>query len=377
MDTVVGILAIGNEVVDGQITNRNASWLSQQMEAMGAKNQFHLSCCDQKEDIQRSLNFLSQSCHLVMVSGGLGPTSDDCTRQSLSDWLGHPLEFQENLWDTIHEKLSSRNLVIRDGHKNQAYIPEGATPLANSNGVAPGFFIKAQACYLASLPGPPRELQQMFTNELKPLIAKELNPSATKVLRKWICLGAPESDIAHTTETFLEKQFEIGFRLHKPYVEVKVWHDININQDQTQKLDQLKDQLAPWYVSDSLQSLRDTFKTKLELKKRVLIIDQLTQGLFLEKINKESPLKNLRYQCFEKEKQKFINETEGQTIINTMAPKKEELLIALFAKNESEALIFLNQEQITYKIPRKIPTTTELGKLYTIEQIYLNILNKK
>ena len=153
MDTYVGILAIGNEVVDGQITNLNAAWLSQQLTDLGALPKLHMSCHDNKEDIESALNYLSQTCHLIITSGGLGPTKDDFTRNVLSEWAGSELELDNDQWKQIQNKITQRNVTIREGHKRQAFIPKGAQALNNTKGVAPGFFIKASPCFLACLPG--------------------------------------------------------------------------------------------------------------------------------------------------------------------------------------------------------------------------------
>ena len=109
---------------------------------MGATPLYHLSCRDKHEEIISCLNFLGPPCSLILVSGGLGPTKDDCTRQSLSQWLDRPLEHHANQWEQVQKKLSSRQVTLREGHKNQALIPKGATLLENPQGVAPGFVAK-------------------------------------------------------------------------------------------------------------------------------------------------------------------------------------------------------------------------------------------
>lgn len=374
MEIAIGILAIGDEVVDGQITNRNASWLAQEMQRLGAHNLYHLSCRDKRDEILYALDFLSQSCHLVIVSGGLGPTSDDCTRQSLSHWLKSPLEFHEPHWGQIKDKLFDRQVTLRDGHRNQAYMPRGATVLDNETGVAPGFFIKADSCFLASLPGPPSELKPMFSNQLKPLILQCLNPKSQRRLRTWICLGAAESEIAHLTDTVLGQEFEIGYRLHKPYVEVKVWVPLNLTTEQSQRLDKLTDTLSPWLVAPTITEIRKKFSKKLSNYYQVCIIDQLTHGLFFEKINEESPIAHLRYQSFERNTQRFFNRQEALTIQKAMAVKDNQLFISLFPETENSALIFLNLEGESVSLPRNIPIHSRLGQLYLIEKCYLKVI---
>ena len=144
MEIKAGILAIGNEVVEGQITNRNASWLATELDKLNISTRYHLACVDSLSEIKDSLDFLTQKCNLIIIRGGLGPTIDDCTTQGLAQWLQVPLEVNEEEWKEIHAKLTSRQLTIRDGHKNQARFPKGAKALKNQSGVAPGFFLQKE-----------------------------------------------------------------------------------------------------------------------------------------------------------------------------------------------------------------------------------------
>lgn len=373
MNIHVGILAIGNEVVEGQITNRNASWISQRIQELGAEPRFHLSCLDIKEDIHRSLNFMAQHCHLIIVSGGLGPTKDDRTRQSLATWCGTELEHNDDAWATVQSKLKARQVTIRDGHKNQALIPRGAELLQNEKGVAPGFFMKADNCFLASLPGPPNELHWMFENQLNPIIEERIGPKPQQQLRTWICLGAPESDIAHISESILGENFEIGYRLHKPYVEVKVWAPLNINQNDQLRFDTLTEKLSPYYVGPSIKQIRKNFHDKISSYRKVYVIDHLSSGLLLEKLKEDFQSKHIRYQCFEHDSFRFFNEDEISAILKKMEPEADDLMISLFPKGDTEALISFNDRIENITLPRSIPVRSKLGQLYTIENCFLKV----
>lgn len=374
MEISVGILAIGNEVVEGQITNRNAAWLSEQLSKMGAQPLYHLSCRDQTQEIISSLNFLSSKCHFIIVSGGLGPTLDDCTRQSLSQWLGLPLQHNDEQWVCIKKKLTDRSVTIREGHKNQALIPEGAHVLCNSKGVAPGFFVKSETCFLSSLPGPPSELQAMFAEELKPLIESHLKPKPNKILKTWICLGAPESEVAHIAESILGNEFELGYRLHKPYVELKVWLPTECSKDQTKRLDLLDNKLTPWLVGYSIDEIRKTFHNYLNSFENVFVIDHLTSGLLLEKLKEGAWADHLRYQCFEHKAFRNFSQDEVKHILSTMQMEHlpKALFVSLFAASENKAWVSYNQRVIPVELPKRIPVRSKLGQLYIIEQLFLN-----
>lgn len=369
MDIHVGILAIGNEVVEGQITNRNAAWLSQELAKMGAKPFLHLSCRDQNQEIASSLSYLAQRCHLVIISGGLGPTTDDCTRQSLSQWVGLPLEFHEKEWNTIQAKLEKRQVTLREGHKNQANLIKGAQVLNNYKGVAPGFFIKTPQCFIACLPGPPSELQPMFTDELKPLITEYLAPKKNRHLHTWICFEAPESEVAHIVESLVGDRFEVGYRLHKPYVEVKIWYPAG--EDTTTLFTQISQKLSPWFVADSILSIRKNFHEVLNQFSKVYIVDHLTSGLFLEKVKEEYQSKHLRYQCFEQEPGQYFKKDRVKNILSTFPLKFGEALISLFPSSEHSGRIQLNEYIFDIKLPDHLSIHSKTGQLYIIEHCFL------
>ena len=373
METNVGILAIGNEVVEGQIVNRNAAWLSEETSKMGASPLYHMDCRDDDQEIKNSLNFLSQHCHLILISGGLGPTRDDGTRKSLSEWLSLPLELDENQWRIIQDKLEYRDLTIREGHKTQALMPKTAVPLNNKNGVAPGFFVKGGPCFVACLPGPPSELIPMFNNELKPLIVKNLSPKSDKTLNTWICLGAPESEVAHIVESVLGNTLEIGYRLHKPYVEVKVWLPKKNDPESQKKLQTMETKLKPWLVSRSIHSIRENFHQYLEKFSHVFIIDHLTSGLFLERLKEHRWADHLRYQCFEHKSFRFFQKSEVQGILQELQSEKgvNNLFISLFPASESSAFVSFDQEIRLVETPRNIPIRSQLGQLYVVENCFL------
>lgn len=373
MKVNVGVLAIGNEVVEGQITNRNAAWLSEQMTEVGAQPLYHLSCRDQHDEIVSSLNFLRQSCHLVLVSGGLGPTKDDCTRETLSQWLGCPLELNEEEWICIKKKLTDRQLTLREGHKRQAMIPQGATVLPNSKGVAPGFFIKGAHCFLASLPGPPSELHAMYDNHLKDLIVKNLAPKNDLKLQTWVCLGPPESEVAHIVESLMGDDVEIGFRIHKPFVEVKLWLPVEENPSLQKRIELMEQKLGHWLVARSIPQIRQNFHDYLRGFDHVFVIDHLTSGLMLEKLKEGVWSDHLRYQCFEHKAYRHFKKEDILQILKHMAIEQtpNALFIGLFPETDNSALISFNNQVKSVSLPRKISLRSQLGQLYMIESCFL------
>lgn len=368
-----GILAIGDEVVQGQITNRNASWLASQLSQMNITTTHHIACLDQITDIHQSLDFLKAHCQIILISGGLGPTTDDCTRQSISQWLNKKLILNNEQWEIIENKLKQRQLTLREGHKNQAYIPEGSIVLENINGVAPGFFIQDGSFSLASMPGPPSELHSMFSNSLAPLIKEKLNPQQEQRLYTWICLGAPESEIAHIAESILSSSsnLSLAYRLHKPYVELKVWGPKSLNSHEEKLFSTLSEKLKPWYVSGSIDSIRKNFHQQLAQYESIYVIDHLTSGILLEKLKESYKSDHIRYQCFEHKAYRNFAKEEVQQIYQHLKGSDKQLFICLFPHSEKSALLFFNDQHYVIEVPRNISIKSTLGQLYAIEHMFL------
>lgn len=220
------IFTIGTEITDGQITDRNSQWMSERLTDFGIDVLLHVSMPDDKKQIVDFLNTVATSFDVLVFSGGLGPTSDDLTRFAVAEHVQLPLELDEPSWNWIFERLSSRGITIREEHKTQAMIFKNARALSNSAGSAPGIHLEHNGKTFFLLPGPPIELQAIWNDHVSPFF-KSKNIQNNQKLKKWMCAGIVESELAHITDTFFaNKSFVIktGFRLQKPHVEAKVWY---------------------------------------------------------------------------------------------------------------------------------------------------------
>jgi nicotinamide-nucleotide amidase len=228
--TTASILTIGTEITDGQIVDKNSQWLSEQLTTMGVQVELHCSLPDDKDIIVTTLNKLNLHSNLVFFCGGLGPTSDDLTRLALAEYFNLPLELDVEAWDLIRSKLSQKNVTLREGHKLQAMLPKGSKALLNSVGIAPGICLSTFNKTVFALPGPPNELQSIWQEHIAPMIER-MSIQRETVLKKWLCTGIPESELAHITEVFFKNKpgiQRIGYRFQRPNVEVKVWHQENL-----------------------------------------------------------------------------------------------------------------------------------------------------
>lgn len=164
------ILCVGTEILLGDIINTNAAFLSKELARLGI-DVYHQSVVgDNAERLKNSLQDALKNNDMVITSGGLGPTYDDLTKETVAQIFNSELEFDEKSMQNIENYFEKVGKKMTPSIKKQAYIPKGATALKNDCGTAPGVFLKKDNKVVAMLPGPPREMQCMFLNYLSPLL---------------------------------------------------------------------------------------------------------------------------------------------------------------------------------------------------------------
>lgn len=164
------ILSIGTELIMGQTVNTNGAELSRELTGMGLPVYYHLSVGDNPDRIKKSMAYLYEQVDFIITTGGLGPTQDDLTRETIADYFGIPLELHAPSLNTISSFFEKIGQPMNENNRKQATFPKGALILDNPLGTAPGFFLEVGGKKLASLPGPPREMRPMLEARLKPLI---------------------------------------------------------------------------------------------------------------------------------------------------------------------------------------------------------------
>lgn len=373
------LLTIGDEVVDGQILNRNASWLSQALVSIDFEMKYHLSVKDEAIEIHRALDFLAPQNDLIITTGGLGPTSDDCTRSSIAHWLDRPLQQNPEYWARIQRILRQRQVLIREEHSNQSLAPEGAFFLENNVGVAPGFIVtKDKRVTVASLPGPPRELQAIWNDNLKRKLIESFDLSSESQLKTFICFNLPESDLQHRVKNLLSKSgYKYGFRLHKPYVELKVW--VPKHQDSSHKLvEDLKDKLQGFYKGETIAECRRPFVESFQ-KEPMAFLDLVSKGRF-HGILSEVVSSKINYSCYDKDliaDLPRLLEAFYETCRNlnqksvVFLPKEDQQGIVQIGR-ASTALESAREAltEISIHTPRSILLNSILGNLFFLEKFF-------
>ena len=155
------IIAVGSELLLGEIVNTNASYISEQLSKYGVSVLYHQVVGDNAERMRETFDIARRRSDLVIVTGGLGPTADDVTKTVLSDLLERPIVRDEEAFQTIRQFLQSRNREMNEGDARQADVLSGADVLQNPVGLAPGMWIEGETTWML-LPGVPREMRALI-----------------------------------------------------------------------------------------------------------------------------------------------------------------------------------------------------------------------
>jgi len=162
------IITIGDEILIGQIIDTNSSWLGQELGKMGISVIHRTSVGDTKQDIIDALNAAKKRATIILITGGLGPTKDDITKNTLSEYFNSKMVLNEKVLEWVTQIFSKRNLPMIDSNNFQAMVPENCEVLFNKNGTAPGMWFDIDDKIFISMPGVPFEMKSIFADEAIP-----------------------------------------------------------------------------------------------------------------------------------------------------------------------------------------------------------------
>ncbi|MDO7905760.1 competence/damage-inducible protein A [Paenibacillus sp. JX-17] len=167
------IIAVGTELLLGQIVNTNAQFLSQELAALGIDVYFQTVVGDNITRLEEAIRIAQGRADVILFSGGLGPTQDDLTKEVLASVLGTELHIDRMAMDKIEQFFLSRGAEMTENNRRQALSLKGSTPLENETGLAVGDAIAQDGKFYVVLPGPPKELKPMFHNQAKPWLLQQ------------------------------------------------------------------------------------------------------------------------------------------------------------------------------------------------------------
>jgi nicotinamide-nucleotide amidase len=249
----IEILNTGSELMLGRVLNTHQQWLCRRLADLGYSVTRQVAVPDTAHDIQSAVREALGRANLVLATGGLGPTSDDLTRDLIARLLGKKLRLDDAVLNHIRKRFAARKLVMPSINEVQALVPEGAQVLANPNGTAPGLAMKIDEDggwkmedgmnagppssilnppssllkrWLVMLPGPPRELRPMFNEQVVPLLRREFPLDAPFVCRTLRTSGVAESRVQEVIQTplaaLVAAGLEVGYCARVGQVDVRL-----------------------------------------------------------------------------------------------------------------------------------------------------------
>ncbi|MFP3143706.1 MAG: nicotinamide mononucleotide deamidase-related protein [Caldisphaera sp.] len=213
------ILSVGNELLIGRIVNTNASWIAKRLTFLGVTVTRIITVPDIIDDIVEEIERGLKYSNIIITTGGLGPTYDDKTLEAVAKAVKRKLVLNKDALKMISTKFSKGNLPMTKEREKMAYLPEGAIPLKNSVGTAPGSFLELDGKILISLPGVPKEMEAIFEEELIGKI-KKITPPISVVECGFKVEGVPESSIAPILEQIDKKFSNLYIKSHPKGIEV-------------------------------------------------------------------------------------------------------------------------------------------------------------
>lgn len=218
----VELINTGSELLLGRVLNTHQQWLCRQLADLGHIVKRQVAVPDNADSIETAVREALGRADLILVTGGLGPTSDDLTRDRIAHLLGKPLREDAAVLKHISRFFEARNRTMPDKTRVQALVPDGALVLPNPHGTAPGLAIEVQpdpfrpgdqSSWLILLPGPPRELRPMFTDSVIPLLRRILPSESIFVCRTLRATGTTESAVEGKVGGLLLQLVEAGLEL--------------------------------------------------------------------------------------------------------------------------------------------------------------------
>ncbi len=188
------IIAVGSELLTPERMDTNSLWLTAQLNDLGVEVTTKTIVGDNRERLTATVRAALGRTEILVLTGGLGPTEDDVTRDAAAAALSRPLVFVQEIADRIEARFRFRNRPMPEINRRQAYVIEGAEALPNPNGTAPGLWIETSGRIIMLLPGPPPELKPMFTDECVPRLRRSLPQSFIRT-RFYRIAMVPESEV--------------------------------------------------------------------------------------------------------------------------------------------------------------------------------------
>lgn len=282
------LISVGTEILLGDILNTNVQYLSKALASIGIGVTHHSTVGDNTSRLLETLDIAFKRCDTVILTGGLGPTPDDLTKESCAEYFGRKLYLDDSILKEIESYFSLKNITMPESNKKQALVPEDSIILENHNGTAPGFIMENQGKTIIILPGPPKEMVPMYHEGVEPYLKKFTREVIiSKNIRTF---GIGESAMSEKVADLLEgsnptvapyaKSGEALLR-----VTAKAENEKEAQKLMTPVTDEITARLGDYIYGIDCESIEETVaKLLLEKKQTVAFAESCTGGLCAKRL---------------------------------------------------------------------------------------------
>ncbi len=286
---IAEILAVGTELLMGQIANTNARYISQKLAELGINVYFHTVVGDNPHRLEETLKMAMERSDIVITTGGLGPTKDDLTKETIARTMNRNLVLHEETLNQIRDFFIKKHRQMMKNNEKQAYVPEDCILIPNTNGTAPGCIIEEAGKMVVMLPGPPKEMQPMFENTVFPYLEKLTKVVLVSKMLKIFGIG--ESEMETRLMDLVEKQSNptIAPYVSQGDVTVRVTARCSSEPEALDALrpvvDEIRSRLGDMVYSEGGETMEQVvYKLLLEKKMVLATAESCTGGLLAEKM---------------------------------------------------------------------------------------------
>lgn len=284
------IIAVGTELLLGQIANTNAQWMSKQLARYGINTFYHTVVGDNLNRLTHVLKQAKKRSNVIIITGGLGPTEDDLSREAFQEISQIPMTIDETAMKKIEQFYQKQNLTMTPNNKRQARVFENSIVLENKVGMAPGNIVKYDDIYWIFLPGVPREMKQIFHDSVIPFLRK-LNGETIIYSNVLKFIGIGESVLEDRLQDIIEKQENptIALLAGRDGVTVRLTVKAASESEAKEKLQVTKDiileRVEDYCFGENDMTIEEKVFQLLEKRnKRLAAAESLTGGLFSDRL---------------------------------------------------------------------------------------------
>ncbi len=275
----LAMLSTGEEVLHGDIVDTNAAWLSGIFFERGYELSKRSTVGDSRQSLSQELLMLTLNSDVLIVNGGLGPTSDDLTTEVAGELAEAELELRQEWLDKIEAMYHARNQPMSSSNVKQAMLPQGSVILDNPIGTACGFRLTINDCVCYFTPGVPGEFKRMVLEQILPDLIQTFPQVAGKECHRLYTLGSSESELSVCLDSLpLPDGYQLGYRAYLPFIEIKVFGPKGDVETAFKVVAAIRDRVGSWVVSIDEPMLSRLASCMSEAQLSLSLAEQCTHG---------------------------------------------------------------------------------------------------